>query len=227
MHRVTPSRSRSEPDTVLYARGECRTLLRRDEAARCDRRQNDDIGSGRSSSHDRAGFGRRGPGRLRGRQVLGAISGAADPADPAVPGRRRGRSRRPAGDRTDGGGSRAPVRDREQGRRRRRDRGRRHRQGGARRLHAPAHHAQPHHQRRAQSQALLRHREGPAAGLDRGRGAGVAGEPSGGAVRDICRLRRLRQKEPRQAQLFLGRQRHLAAPASRSRIFPIAARRRR
>ena len=44
-----------------------------------------------------------------------------------------------------------------------------------------------------------------------GRGAGIAGEPSGGAVRRLYRLRRLRQEESRQAQLCLGRQRHAAA----------------
>ena len=51
--------------------------------------------------------------------------------------------------RENGGGPRQAVRDREQGRRRRHDRHRRHRQGRARRLHAAAHHAEPHHQRGA------------------------------------------------------------------------------
>ena len=104
----------------------------------------------------------------------------------AVPGRRRGRSRRAARHRAHGGRSRKPVRDREPRRRRRRHRDRRDRQGRARRLHAAAHHAEPHHQRGAAGQAALRHREGPRAGRDRGRGAGTAGQPSGRAVHDFA-----------------------------------------
>ena len=143
--------------------------------------------------------------------VRRAVSGAADPAAAAVPGRRRGGPRRPPGDRAHGGRPRTAVRDREQGGRRRRHRHRRDGQGASRRLHAAAHHAQPHHQRGAQSEAALRHREGPRAGRDRGGGAGIAGEPSGGAVHDLRRLHRLREEESGQAQLLLGRQRHAAA----------------
>ena len=46
------------------------------------------------------------------------------------------------------------------------------------RLYAPAHHAQSHHQCRNQSEASLRHRKGPRAGRDPGRGPGIAREPS-------------------------------------------------
>ena len=62
-------------------------------------------------------------------------------------------------------------------------------------------------------------------------------EPSGRAVQRLRGLHRLREGQSRQAELFLGRQRHAAAchdgvaaapaSASRSRTFPIAARRRR
>ena len=145
------------------------------------------------------------------RERAGVISDAADTAHFAIPGRRRGGSHRPPGDRPDRGGPRTPIRNREQGRCRRGDRDRCHRQGDAGRLHASAHHAQSHDQRRAQCQAALRCREGPRAGLGRGRGAGIARESSVGAVRDLCGLHRKGQEASRQAELLLGRQRHAAA----------------
>ena len=168
---------------------------------------------------------------------VGRISRAADPPDRAVPGRRHGRSGGAARHRAHGGRPEDIVRDREPRRRGRRDRDRCDRQGRARRLHAAAHRAEPHHQRGAAGKAALRHREGPGAGRDGGRGAGAAGQPSGRAVCGFQGLHRLRQGQSRQAELFLGRQRHAAAchhgiaaaaaSASRSRTSPIAAPRRR
>ncbi len=56
-----------------------------------------------------------------------------------------------------------------------------------------------------QTSAALRHREGPGAGVGDRRGAGGAGQPSGGAVQDVPGVRRIRQEESRQAELRLGR----------------------
>ena len=138
--------------------------------------------------------------------VLGGLSGEAHPPAAALPCRRRGGLCRTARERADGGRAWPPLRDREQGWRGRDHRDRRDRQGGARRLHCSAHHAQSHHQCRAQSKASLRSRQGPRAGLALGRSTGIAGEPSRSAVRLVCGLCRVRQEEPWQAQLRVRRQ---------------------
>ena len=131
---------------ALSARVGCEQLSGsiRDESQR-------EIQGDRCRAQDDERAGRAWPGVRGSGPGLRRISGQADPSAAAVPGGRRGRHRRARDGGENGRRPRQAVRDREQGRRRRHHRDRCGGEGRARRLHAPADHAEPHHQRGAAS----------------------------------------------------------------------------
>ena len=167
---------------VLFPGRQWRTLAP-DHPAAGSRAHDDEVRALTPSPHEQSCA--RG-GRHRARRAWagpGRLSGEARPPAAALPCRRRGGLCCPARECADGGRARPTVCDREQGGRGRDHRDRRDRQGDTRRLYPSAHDTQSHHQCRAQSEAPLRYRKGPCAGLDLGRSPGTACEPSGGAVR--------------------------------------------
>jgi hypothetical protein len=151
---------------------------------------------------------RAGPGRL------------ADPAGlvrRSLPRRRRHRRLRAAAHRGADALARPPGDHRQPRRRRRHGRRGHRRQVGARRLHL-LHGRGPPHDRAvdvSQARLLARERLRPAR-PDRERAAGRRRQPAARRLDRPEELPRLRAQEPGQAQLRLGRQRHLAPPRRRA-----------
>ena len=155
----------------------------------------------------------------RPRTAARARAGLARQADPhrrRLPARRRRRPDRPPRRPAAAGGAGPAGRGREPHRRRRQRRRRRGRQVGARRLHAAdelGRHGLGESAHLPEDD--LRPGQGPDAGGRGGAGVGLPGGQARLPGEERPGVPRLREGEPRQAQLRLARQRQLAAPRRR------------
>ena len=156
--------------------------------------------------------GRHGGGLIAGRPLPAFADDYPDPAghaDHPVPARRQHHHRHPLGQRQARRGARPADRHRQSRRRRRHRRHARAREGRSRRLH---HRARLHRHARDRPEPLFQRRLRSAQGLRRDRPDRHRAEHAGGASvvpgQDGSGVHRLRQGQPRQGQLRLGRHRH-------------------